>query len=132
MEQTPLFHEDIYAATAHVVAALGGFKQAGHMLWPSLSPDNAGRKLANCLNGERPENLKPEELMQVFKEARKHGIHSGMDYLASECGYHCTPFEPEDEAAELQRQFIQSVKAQAEMLKRMERLNLPTAVRVAG
>jgi hypothetical protein len=49
-----------------------------------------------------------------------------MAYISRECGYaDPQPVEPEDEAAELQRQFIQAQQQMTQMLKRMEKLNLP-------
>lgn len=122
MEQEPLFHEDIYAAISHVVAAMGGNKRVGAMLWPSLTADAAGRKLANCLNPDRAENLKPEELMMVFREANAKSAHSGMAYFNSECGYSAPePLKPEDEKAKLQRQYIEATKALGSIAKQMER-----------
>ncbi|WP_116364432.1 hypothetical protein [Parahaliea mediterranea] len=132
MEQEPLFHEDIYGALGHVCSSLGGLKVVGYMLWPALSPDSAGRKLANCLNPERPENLKPEEVMQVLRAGREKGVHSGMTYLADQCGYEARAIEPEDERARLQRDYIAATKAMADIAKRMERLGPAAGMGVTG
>lgn len=131
-KQEELFHEDINAALGHVISALGGNKKVGVELWPSLSADQAGKKVSNCLNSEHAQQFHPCDIVWILREGRKAGAHSAMGFINQECGYAPPqPIEPEDESAELQRQFIASVKQQAEMLKRMERLSLP-AVRSIG
>lgn len=128
--QEELFHEDVDAALAHLVAALGGNKKVGAMLWPEEPADQAGRRLADSLNPDRPQFLKPKQMVFLMAEGRKIGVHSAMAFIARECGYaDPQPVEPEDEAAELQRQFIAAQEQMSQMLKRMEKLNLPTAVR---
>jgi hypothetical protein len=124
--QEELFHEDLNAALTHVITALGGMKRVGVELWPSQPADQAGRKLANCLNGAHAQELHPTEVLWILAEGRKKGVHTAMAYISRECGYaDPQPVEPEDEAAELQRQFIQAQQQMTQMLKRMEKLNLP-------
>lgn len=124
--QEELFHEDINAAIGHVVAAIGGPKKVGYELWPTLSPDAAGRRLSDCLNSDRTQQLHPADLIWILKEGRRHGIHSAMAFLSRQCGYaDPAPVEPEDESAKLQRDFILAQQQMQQMLKRMERLNLP-------
>lgn len=130
--QDQLFYEDIDAVLAHVVAALGGNKKVGSQLWPDEKVDQAGRILADCLNPDRARALKPKQLVWLLAEARKIGAHSGMAYISQECNYAPPqPVEPEDEAAELQRQFIQAQQDMAQMMKRMEKLSLPCVRGVA-
>lgn len=130
--QEELFHEDIYAALSHVISAIGGAKHVGVELWPSLSADKAGRKVADCLNSDRAQQFHPDELVWILSEARKKGVHSAMAFITTECGYaDPTPVEPEDEAAKLQREFIAAQAQMTQMLKRMEKLNLPTLQRVS-
>lgn len=78
--------------------------------------------LLACLNEERQERLNPGHLVVLLRLGRERGCHAGMAYLAGECGYQAAPIEPEDERAQLQRQYIESVKAQKQMIERMERL----------
>lgn len=134
MDQIPIFHEDLNEALKHLVNALGGPKVVGDAMWPAMqNPEKAGRKIADCLNNNHQQKFSPDEIIWLLCEGRKVGIHSAMAWIAGECGYAPPqPIEPEDEAAALQRQFIQSVKQQSEMLKRMERLSLPCAVKAVG
>jgi len=124
--QEELFHEDINAALGHVIAAIGGYKRVGVELWPTQPADQAGRKLANCLNPDHAQNLHPSDVLWILREGRKKGIHSAMAFIAGECGYaNPSPVEPEDEAAALQRQFIEAQQQMAQMMRRMEKLSLP-------
>lgn len=124
--QEELFHEDINGALGHVISALGGNKRVGVALWPSLSADAAGKKVSNCLNNEHAQQFHPQDILWILRQAKQSGVHSAMAYINSECGYAPPmPVDPVDEAAELQRQFIQSVEAQQQLLKRLERLSVP-------
>lgn len=124
--------EEISAALTRVVAALGGMKRVGSELWPSQPADQAGRKLANALNPGNSQQLHPNEVLWILKSARRAGYHSAMAFVAQECGYAPpVPVAPEDEAAELQRQFIAAQQQMQSMLKRMEKLALPAVRGVA-
>lgn len=124
--QEELFHDDEYSALSHAVSALGGAKKVGSELFPHMSPDAAGRRLLDCLNPDRNQELHPGQLLWLFKAARQVGCHSLFAYFAREAGYaDPQPVEPEDEAAELQRQFIAAQQQMAQMMKRMEKLSLP-------
>lgn len=130
--QDDLFHEDVDAAVSHVIAALGGNKRVGALLWPEEPVDQAARKLADCMNPDRPQFLKLKQVIFLLGEARKKGVHSAMAHISRECGYaDPQPVEPEDEAAELQRQFIAAQQGMNQILKRMEKLSLPTVRGVA-
>lgn len=126
-QQEELFHEDLNAALGFIISALGGNKSVGVELWPSLSADAAGKKVSNCLNVEHAQQFHPQDILWVLKQANASGIHSAMCYISSECGYaNPLPIEPLDEAAQLQKEFITSVQMQGRILKRLEKLNLPT------
>lgn len=127
-QQPALFHESINDALHDLVAALGGSKAVGARMRPELSPDNAGRWLADSLNHDRREHLTPEQMLWLLSEGRKAGIHAAMEYLAHECGYAASAIEPEDERAELQREYIEAARAMARMAERIERVNSPRAV----
>lgn len=125
--QDEMFHEDFRESLRHSVNAIGGPKKVGMLLWPSLSVDQARTRLNNCLDPSRAEKLDYHEIIFIVAEARKIGVHSAATQFARETGYaDPKPIEPVDEAAELQRQFIQSVQTQERILKRMEKLSLPT------
>lgn len=128
MEQQSLIIENIYEALTDCCKAIGGgkgwAKKAGHMIWPQKSPDDASKLLHNCLDHTRPEKLDPEQVIWILREARQVGCHIAMYYIADECHYQRPqPIEPEDEQAELQREFIQSVKKQQGLLVRLEKLD---------
>lgn len=122
--QPALFIEDVHTALSDVVRALGGFKKVGAAMRPDKAADEAGRWLADCLNKDRRERLDYDQLLWLLKEGRRIGCHTAMHFLNQEAGYAPpVPVEPEDEMAELQRQFIESVRAQARIAERIEKLN---------
>jgi hypothetical protein len=93
------------------------------MLWPSLPVDQAGRKVSHCINTEHAQQFHPHEVLFLLIEGRRVGVHSVMAHIAREAGYdEPRPVEPEDEAAELQRQFMQSVEVQRQLIARLERI----------
>ncbi|WP_278535699.1 hypothetical protein [Delftia acidovorans] len=104
------------------VKACGGTKQVGALLWPEKAPDAAQRALLDCLNEDRPAKLSPEQVLLILRLARGKGCHDGMGFITAELGYAPpVPVEPRDEIAELQRQFIEAVRAQTELAQRIER-----------
>lgn len=121
--QIPLFIDDYNDAVRHAVEGLGGFKKVGSDLKPDLSVDAAGRWLADCLNPDKREKLSLTELAYIRKAARQAGIHVLIAFEAREAGYaEPQPMAPEDEAAQLQREFIASVKALEAIQARMARV----------
>jgi hypothetical protein len=124
-DQMPLWHEDIYDALRTVVMALGGWKKVGTMLRPEWEekPDTAGRWLQDTLNRDRAEKLDFDQFFKLLREGRAAGCHVAMRQIARECGYgDPQPVEPEDELADLQRQFIASMQANKRLVDRMEKL----------
>lgn len=121
--QMPLFYDTYEDAIRDCVTALGGNKAVGNMLWPALPADEAGRKLAHCLNPEKREKLDLGELRLIRRAARQAGVHILAHYEARDAGYtEPQPLNPEDEAAQLQREFIASVKALEAIQARMGQL----------
>lgn len=115
------------------VKACGGTKQVGALLWPEKAPDAAQRALLDCLNEDRPAKLSPEQVLLILRLARGKGCHDGMEFITAELGYAPpVPVEPRDEIAELQRQFIEAVRAQTELAQRIERAAGRVHMRVAA
>lgn len=132
MEQEPLFHEDLNGALGYVISALGGAKVVGNGLWPSMPVDKAGRKVSDCLNENHAQKFSLDDLLWILAEARKRGVHSAMAFINNHAGYAApVPIEPEDQLAALQREFIQAHQGISELMRKMERFNLP-AVKGVG
>lgn len=124
-DQIPLFVEDLSEAIRATVQALGGFKAVGHSLRPDRGVEEAGRWLADCLNSAKRERLDPEQLAWIRRTARQKGVHILAAFEMRDAGYAPpTPVEPEDERAMLQRQFVEAMRAQTELVKRLERLGV--------
>jgi hypothetical protein len=118
--------ESMNDALIECVKACGGSKQAGARLWPELAPDQAQRKMLDCLNPDRPQRLTPEQVLLVLKMARDRGNHIGIEYIADALGYTKPhPIEPEDERAILQREFVQGVGALTKLVERIEKVGAP-------
>lgn len=112
-------------AIRDTVMSLGGFKKVGSMLWPAMPADDAGRKLSACLNTEKREKLDLGELRLIRHTARELGVHTLMSYEARDAGYaEPVPVTPEDEAAQLKREYIAAVKAMSTIQARLERLSV--------
>jgi hypothetical protein len=120
--QIPLFFDSYEAAIGATVTALGGNKRVGSTLWPTMPADEAGRRLAHCLNPDKRDKLCPNELAMIRREARKKGVHILAHYEARDAGYaEPLPLNPEDEAAQLQREYIAAVKGLQALADRIDR-----------
>lgn len=109
--QIPMFVEDLNEAIRATVNALGGMKAVGVELRPEKSALDAGKWLADCINPAKRDRLDPEQLAYIRRKARAAGCHILAAYEAQDAGYAPPqPIAPEDEAAQLQREFIASVK----------------------
>lgn len=112
--------ETFSEALIECVKALGGSKKVGLLMKPSKPLEESSRWVRDCLNPERRERFDPDEVIWLLREARRVGCHVAMHYLADEAGYsHPSPVEPADEAAELQRAFIESVRLQQQLVERL-------------
>jgi hypothetical protein len=119
--QIPLFFESYEEAVRATVTSLGGFKIVGSMLWPSEPADDAGRKLAACLNSTKREKLCINELAMIRRVARQKGVHILAAYEARDAGYaDPQPLNIEDEAAQLQREYIAAVKGLQALAQRID------------
>jgi len=123
MNQAELFHEDAYDALRTDIAFLGGNKTVGAMLWPKMSPDKAGEKLASCLNRGRPEKLDYEEVLFIQREAARVGSLASLTFSADFTSIHRpVVIQPEDERAKLQKDYIAAVQTISQIAKRLERI----------
>ena len=123
MQQESLFHEDIFDAIKTDIQRLGGNKKVGSMLWPKLSPEKAGEKLASCLNRARQEKLDPEEILFIKREAVRVGSLAILTYEAEFVSIHAPVIiEPEDEKAKLQKDYIAAAETIARIANRIQKL----------
>lgn len=121
--QSPLFVESITDALREVVRSCGGPKIVGCQLWPEKTPDAAARTLSDCLNDARPEKLSPDQVLLLARMGRGRGCHAVLAFIAAECGYAPpTPIEPEDERAQLHREYIEATKALVHLAARIDRV----------
>jgi len=94
-----------------------------------MPADDAGRKLSACLNTDKREKLDLCKLRLIRREARKLGVHILASYEMRDAGYtEPQPINPEDEAAQLQREYIAAVKAMSLIQSRMDRVGTLQAV----
>ena len=129
--QQALFHERIEDALLAVIQACGGRKTfAVEMFGETKSQRDAHNLLDAMLNPERRERFSPEQLMYVARRGRAVGCHAVMEYLARDVGYTCEPIEPEDQVAELQREFVTAVERLQQIQQQLSRV--PAAVAKRG
>lgn len=123
MGQQSLFYEDIFEALRTDVMALGGSKRVGAMLWPEKTVDKAAELLSNCLNRDRAEKLDLEQTLLIKRAAKEVGSYATLFFECDDAGFtRPHPIEPEDEAAKLQREFIEAAKGMERLAGRIERL----------
>lgn len=120
--QQALFHEDVNSAIQGLVAALGGSKVVGSRLYPDLTPDSAARRLLDAINPDRAQQLSQTQFLTLLRWGREAGYHGVMEYLAEEAGYtRPAPRSPEEERADLQRQYIESVRLMEQIARRLQK-----------
>lgn len=121
--QNALWHDTPEDALRSAVDALGGFKRIGSELWPALPVTDAGKKLANCLDNDRPEKLSLSELCMVLRMARAADVHVAAAFFMADAGYaQPVAIDPETEKERLQRQFIAASQQMAAMAARIQTL----------
>lgn len=124
-DQQELFYETLIDAIRATVDALGGPKVVGQMLWHEKGTDEARRLLLDCLNPDRAQRLDPERLVLLLKIARAKGVHTAIGWILDEVGYaKPQPVEPEDQQAELIRQFNRAAESVTAMGERILRLGV--------
>lgn len=130
MEQLEMLHdnpEDALKAVLQGVYGKGWSKKAAADMWPTDDPLDKCKYLEKCLNPERAEKLGLNEILHILKLGRDRGIHSGFAFLADECNYQWHTVEPEDELAELQREFIKSTERLTKLSERINRVQVKVA-----
>ena len=109
-QQIPLFFEDVYDALRYLVQSCGGAKAVGSQLFSNKEPEPAARSLMDSLNPNRAEKLDPEQFLTLLRIGQEHGCHDVIHFICGRSGYsQPEPIAPDDEKAELQRQFIKAV-----------------------
>jgi len=123
MDQPELFHETIYDALTSDILACGGFKKVAGTLFPSKTLDSAYAYLKNTMREEAHEKLGAEEILKIIAMACEIKSFATINYQCDNAHLsRPTPIKPENEQAELARQFTESVKIQGQIMKRMEKL----------
>lgn len=122
MAEDRLFYDSFEDAVKHVVALLGGAKEAGNLLWPTKDANAARTRLLDCLNPKEPDKLSPDEIVALARAGRDRGCHAIMHWLCGEAGYAAAnPVAPNDEAADLERQAIAAISSLDNIVRRFER-----------
>jgi len=117
-EQIPMFVEDLNDAIRDTIKALGGYKRVGSEMRPDLGVEGAGRWLSDCCNPDRRDKLSPEQVAWLRRRARQQGVHILAAFEAKDAGYAPPkPIEPEDERAELMREFTRRAAEMANLTK---------------
>jgi len=111
----------IREAIVQSVDSAGGPGIVGPLLWPEKDRKSAIRLMKACLSPIHREYLAPDQMLQVFQLAKSMGCNAGLDCLLSETGYQSGGFKPVEGLVDLQRQFIEALRAQTELVQRIER-----------
>ena len=78
----------------------------------------------DCLNSSRAEKLDGEQIIVLLRFGHDCGCHAGVWYISKGAGYsEPDPIEPDDEKAELMRQFVAVGKSLQSITARIESLN---------
>jgi hypothetical protein len=117
--------ESLNDALIECVKAAGGSKTVASILWPEKPLNDAQRLLLACLNTERSEKLCPNQTLLILKLAKDAGSHVGINFICNSLNYSVpTPIEPEDEKAQLMREFIQAQKAMTQLADKLSHVGL--------
>ncbi|WP_353177612.1 hypothetical protein [Delftia acidovorans] len=122
----------IREAIAQSVEAAGGPGIVGPILWPEKDRKSAIRLMKACLSPIHREYLAPDQMLQVFQLAKSRGGNVGIDCLLRETGYQSAGSTAAEDLVDLQRQFIEGVRAQTELAERIERAAGRVHMRVAA
>jgi len=121
MEQPPLIVESLNEAIKFTARAIG-FKEIAKELWPAKGPEAAARYLNDCLNPEREQKLSGDEILHIARRGREVGCYLITGFVCSETGFAPpVPVSPEDQQAELQRQFIETAARMEKLAAKITR-----------
>lgn len=108
MEQLPLVVDTLNDAIRDTARILG-VKRIAKELWPSKGEEAAARYLNDCLNPDREQKLSGEEILHVARRGREVGCYLITSFICADTGFAPPmPIDPDNQRAELQRQFIES------------------------
>src|ERR1700730_16894009 len=114
--QAALFHDSIYDALKADVSAAGGIKEVARRLWPAHA--DAAAKLRACLADGHAQKLDIEEILAIKGFAKAVGSFATVTHESQVLAFKVEWIAPEDEKAELQRQFIENVRVQQDLVRR--------------
>jgi hypothetical protein len=110
MEQVRLIVDSLNDAVRDTARVIG-LKEIAKELWPAKGTEAAARYLNDCLNPERDQKLSGEEILHIARRGRELGCHMITAFFNMDAGYAPPiPVDPEDQKAELQREFIATGK----------------------
>ena len=109
MEQSDLWHENIYDALGAAVQAGGGKGRVAKKVWPNISATSAEARLRASLNVDHAQKLDPDEFLAIARIGKEYGDHSVMQFLARELGYEITPLKPAEAKKRAKRVRMQSL-----------------------
>ena len=120
---------DSWQDGVRAIAQRIGTKELCYRVWGESKSANW---LSDCLNPDRAAKLDPDELIAILKIGREIGVHVLMHHICQQANYsEPQPKNPEDERAELQREFINAIKT-AEAIARRLGLCVVDEPRTAG
>lgn len=121
LAQLELVQETLSEVERSLVAVLGGAKDVGPRMYPQKSPSTAQTRVLDCVNPDRDRHqFSDEEFVTLLKWAREKGYHAAFYWICDELGYsHPSPIEPDDQRAELQRQFLAGVERMEQLARRL-------------
>lgn len=127
MSNNAIFSDTLAEALSDVVYTIGGPKAVAAELWPAkfdANPESTARYVSQCLEPNRREKFALDEIEWLFAAGRGANAHTAMRYIAHKCNYaEPEPIVPESERDKLQREFVEAVEAQRDIIARMESLS---------
>lgn len=116
-----LFYDDEFEAQAQTIAnSERPFKEVAAFLFPHLKPESQYARLKNCLNPKTDERL---TFGQIIAMCRFCACFDALYYMADELSHDRPAFHsPDDEKAQLMREFIETGRRLQKIQDRIERV----------